>query len=87
MNWLRRIWPRREVQRLRVGPGDVVVLRAESNLTRDVIEQVAGQMKEAFPDNKIIVLADGSKMQVVQTGKCKGCGGREGDETETQRDQ
>jgi hypothetical protein len=59
----------REVQRVRLEPDDVVVLKLQDKLTRDGLERILADVKRAFPDNRVAVLED--DMALTVWGKAK----------------
>lgn len=49
-----------------LGPGDQVVIQLDRDPTGDCVARIGEQLKEAFPDNKVIVLGRGVELSVVR---------------------
>jgi translation initiation factor IF-1 len=64
----------REVRRVRIAPGDVVVLRTAVNLDTETAEKMIADLQQVFPENKVIVLGENSHLEVAEKGGCAGCG-------------
>jgi hypothetical protein len=54
-----------DIQRLRLEPGDVLVLRMPDRLTAAAVEHLANTMQDAIPGHKVIVLEKGAQLEVV----------------------
>ena len=54
-----------DVQRLRLEPGDTLVFLSDLRLSSSSKERIAKQLKEVFPDNRVIVLDSGARLAVV----------------------
>jgi hypothetical protein len=54
-----------DVKRLRLEPGDTLVLRLGHFLPADVVAHLQAQMKAAFPNHRTVVLADDMELEVV----------------------
>lgn len=54
-----------EIKSIGVKKGDVLVLMSEKQISPVTAEQIRLGIKELFPDNKVMVLADGLKMHVI----------------------
>lgn len=52
---------------LNLEPGDVLVVRSERRVSRDVFLRLQAQFQERFPDNKIVVLEAGLTLDVIKT--------------------
>lgn len=57
-----------EIAKVRVDPGDVVVLRFDSNVDAETFDFASAKLKEYFPDNKTLVLGPGADLEVYSAG-------------------
>lgn len=57
---------RYRIVRLRLQPGDTVVLRLSVTPTREHIEHLREDLQGAFPDNKVAVLGPDAELQIVE---------------------
>lgn len=55
-----------EVQRLRVVPGDVLVLKIQERISHAVRDRLFLEMKRIFPENQVLVLDGGADLVVVE---------------------
>jgi hypothetical protein len=58
-----------DVQRVRLEPGDVLVVRYDGILASSAKDRVAQQFETLFPDHKVIVMDGGPKVSVVGLGE------------------
>lgn len=65
-----RLWPRprtiidiKDVRRLRLNPGDVLVVRID--VTEAAAVEIAEQLDDYFPDNRVMVLSPGADVEVL----------------------
>lgn len=49
-----------------VKKGDIVVLFLKTQLSKNAGEKILHQIKELFPNNKVIVLEEGLKMKIYR---------------------
>lgn len=63
--FIARYWPRREIRRVRIQPGDVIVLRTDAHITAAVGERIVTDLKDIFPGHKVIILPEGNRLQIV----------------------
>ena len=56
----------KDVQRLCVNPGDVVVVFSDHPLSGIVREKIVDQMTGLFPDNTVIVMDRGLRLAVIE---------------------
>jgi hypothetical protein len=61
-----------DVQRMRLLPGDVVVIKAAVNLTRDQRIRIEDYARAQMPDHQILVLDGALDMSVVPAGGSDG---------------
>ena len=54
-----------DVNRLRLLPGDVVVIKYPGRRTRQDAERIWNAMNEMFPNNKVLILEDGADIGVL----------------------
>ena len=54
-----------EVKRLSVGPGDKVLVKVNGHASAASIESVREVLKPIFPDNEVLLLADGIDLSVA----------------------
>jgi hypothetical protein len=54
-----------EVRRLRIGPGDTLVLRTPNRLSIAAIEHLHAAMRSTFPTAPVIILDDGMDLAVA----------------------
>lgn len=60
-----------DVKRLRLEPGDTLVLRMDAH-SEEVVERFTGEMRTAFPGHRTVVLGKGVDLEVVSApGKCQ----------------
>lgn len=53
---------------IRPDPGDVILIRVSTSLTylsHEAIVRISEQSREAFPDNKVLVLMDGVEVETL----------------------
>lgn len=72
---------RRQISRVSINPGDVIVFRAATKPSEDEARDLLDHLGRAFPGHRVILLTEDARLQVVPH-TCSGCGGRMGDETE-----
>ena len=54
-----------EVRRLRLDPGDILVLKAPNVLTAEQCEEIRKQLEGEFPDNRVLVMTADFDLEVV----------------------
>lgn len=54
-----------EVERISLQPHDVVLFRAETRLAQAVHREIREKLQEIFPDNRVIVIEQGSDLLVI----------------------
>lgn len=57
-----------KLTKVRVNPGDVVVLRFGGDLSPEVFEFATQKLKEYFPNNKTMVLSGDAQLEVYTGG-------------------
>ena len=55
-----------DIRRLRLKPGDTVVVRVERDLTELQVNHASRALRLAFPDNPCLVLTAGASLEVVE---------------------
>lgn len=55
-----------EVRILRLRPGDTVVAYMAETLNDDEAERAWAMVKEAFPDNTVVVMEAGARLEVLR---------------------
>lgn len=55
----------KDIQRLKLEDGDVLVVSAEQVLTKDQMQHIKGEFYNFFPNNKLIVLAGGLRLEII----------------------
>lgn len=58
----------KDVKRLRLNPGDSLVVRLGEELTEEDIQRAMDNLKEVFPDNKILILGRDYELEVLEDG-------------------
>jgi hypothetical protein len=54
-----------DVKRLRLAPGDVLVLKLAKDLRHKDVEHLQAEMRRTFPDHTVVVLAPDTDLVVV----------------------
>ena len=54
-----------EVQRMVVGPGDVVVVRCEERIRPEFEVFLRKKLRRQFPNNEVIVISGGIELQIL----------------------
>lgn len=54
-----------EIKRVRLAPGDVLVLRVKDRPPEERIARIVEQMKSIFPDHRAVILRDGMELEVA----------------------
>lgn len=54
-----------DVEVLRLQPGDKIVVKTARYLTNEALRELLDACREAFPDNQVVVLGDGIRLEVV----------------------
>ena len=57
----------RSIGRIRLRPGDALLIRVDDDLSEDQFAQIEHRVKPYFPDNLLIVLSGDSDVQVVDS--------------------
>ena len=57
-----------DVKRLHLNPGDTLVLHLAGDPTAESIEGLAERLRREFPDNRVLVLTEGAKVEVLEAG-------------------
>jgi hypothetical protein len=65
---------RRDVERMRLAPGDIVIVTPNRFLDRHELKRVREQLEREFPDNRCVVVADGWKLSVVSPASALSAG-------------
>lgn len=55
-----------DVARLSLNQGDTLIVRVERELSKDLNDRVVAHFHGIFPENKIVVLAPGMSLEVVE---------------------
>lgn len=55
----------RDVRRLRLEPGDVIVLTLPTGVPVEAVRETQRQAAEFFPDNKVLVKTEGTELAVI----------------------
>lgn len=55
----------KDLRKITIGPDDIVVLLTNKILRAEQFETVKGQMRLAFPKNRIAILEDGMTLQIL----------------------
>lgn len=62
-----RLWPRRyPLTRLRLGPGDALVLHTDPSLSTAAAALMAHRLSDAFPDHTIVVMPEPMRLSVIE---------------------
>lgn len=56
------------IRRLRLRPGDVIVIEANRPISREHVDLIQKQIRERFPDNDCIVLSEGLRLHNTLRG-------------------
>lgn len=56
-------------EKIRVEPGDTVVLKMPGHLSPENVNNIKNQAKAMFPDNRILVLSDGMTIEKARGGE------------------
>lgn len=59
----------REVRRLELRPGDIIILRVEGPLTHDAADRLKELAMRQFTGHKVVILANGLDIGVVGPGE------------------
>lgn len=55
-----------DVKRLKLAPGDVLVLRTGPGTTAEKARVIADQLAPVFPDNKVVTMSNDVELAVVE---------------------
>lgn len=60
-----------EITRLHLDPGDTLIVSLKERITAEQSRLLAGQVKEHFPDNEVVVLHGGMTLSVAKASAAK----------------
>ena len=60
-----------EMIRVKVQPGEVVVVRFKGHIDRGVAQKIQGRLESVFTHNEVLILADGVVMEFVSSDTAK----------------
>lgn len=63
-----------DVRRLRLAPGDVLVVRIPERITREQAERIKRTVQDALPAARPVLVFEGGATLDVAGGHCPGCG-------------
>ncbi len=61
-----RLWPRHAITRLRLRPGDVVVLTVPDECPLDEAQRLGDRVKATFPNHPVLVTSEEMQIRVVR---------------------
>ena len=64
--WRERAERLMDLQRARLVPGDVLIVRYEQHLPAREQEHILSVVQRQFPDNKILILVGGAELSVIE---------------------
>lgn len=57
-----------DVQRLRLEPGDIIVITSPSDLSAFEVQRIAEKVGKALPGHQVIVMGGGAKIAALMRG-------------------
>lgn len=55
-----------KIELMRLQTGDTIVVSYSGPMSMEVQSRLRGRLKEAFPDNEVLVLSDGLELKVLK---------------------
>lgn len=60
---------RGEIRKLHLEPGDKVIVTVKDYLTSDTIKNMRRQLELMFPQNRIVFMVGGARLDIVKKGE------------------
>lgn len=61
--------PIRDIQRVRLEPGDVLVVRYDCIITVEAHDRIKRQLSGAFPNNRVLVFDSNPQLSVIESAE------------------